>query len=315
MDSLKLKWLSKEVTDKQKFYEFINKNEKWVIDYVANVCYSIRKIKTKAEIEESIYELESTINYSTLRDNRSKEEIKTLFNTALNFISKKDVFGLKGYNESKSKALLMIALDKNLLTNYDFAQQVSLMNLVGSSVNTSDNFVKDKYRTLKIEENTALAQDLDINEKINLIQFMREYYQNHSEDSLYVLEMISKMNFSDLGEEAYSLKKFFIEKICYGQLISADSDIPIGLSAFSMFNNCEERILNNLWGANFGLIYQLIESENVEDFFYKLDVIEKNHDENPEKTYVKVNNALTDRANADKVTNIFDENAKSIWHI
>ena len=33
MDSLKLKWLSKEVADKERFYNFINENEKWVVDY------------------------------------------------------------------------------------------------------------------------------------------------------------------------------------------------------------------------------------------------------------------------------------------
>lgn len=306
MDSLKLKWLSKEVADKQKFYNFINENEKWVVDYIASVCYSIRKTKTKSEVEDSIYELESIMNYEVLRDNRSKDEVKSLFDTALEFISKKDTFGLKGYNESKSKVLLMIALDKNLLTNCSFDEQLSLMNLVGSNVNTSDNFIKDKYKTLAIEENTALAEDLGVKEKINLIQFMREFYQNHSEDTLYILKMVSKMNFSSLGEEAYSLKKFFIEKTCYGQLVNTNSDIPVGLSVYPLFNNCEERISNNLWGANFELIYPLVESNNLEDFFYKLDVIEKNHDETPEKIYVKVNNALTDRANRDKVINIFD---------
>lgn len=192
MDSLKLKWLSKEVADKEKFYNFINENEKWVVDYIASVCYSIRKTKTKSEVEDSIYELESIMNYEVLRDNRSKDEVKSLFDTALEFISKKDTFGLKGYNESKSKVLLMIVLDKNLLTNCSFDEQLSLMNLVGSNVNTSDNFIKDKYKTLAIEENTALAEDLSVNEKINLIQFMREFYQNHSEETLYILKWYLK---------------------------------------------------------------------------------------------------------------------------
>ena len=100
MDSLKLKWLSKEVADKQKFYNFINENEKWVVDYIASVCYSIRKTKTKSEVEDSIYELESIMNYEVLRDNRSKDEVKSLFDTALEFISKKEIFEVEVYDNN-----------------------------------------------------------------------------------------------------------------------------------------------------------------------------------------------------------------------
>ena len=41
MDSLKLKWLSKEVADYEKFYNFINEIVFCEVDYIASVSYSL----------------------------------------------------------------------------------------------------------------------------------------------------------------------------------------------------------------------------------------------------------------------------------
>lgn len=274
MISTKINWLSSKVSDNKRFYKFINENDKWVVDYIVKACYSTKSLKNMNVTEELIYKLEELLNNNDLRKLRTPEEIKSLVDKALNLLYKKDTFRMDGYNKKKSDTLLEIIVDKSNLNNCAM-EEYNLISLLADEPDVSTLYEKDKFRILRIEKNIALSKDLNIQEKTKLVEFIRKFLYNHSVEMLYILEKISNMNFSDLGDEAYLLKRFMIEKTCYNQINDVNDDIPL-LNQFSLFENCQDRILYNIWGSNIALVYSLIESNSIQQFFKKLDIIEEN---------------------------------------
>lgn len=275
MISTKIKWLSSKVSDNKRFYKFINENDKWIVDYISKVCYNTKNLKDISITEELIYKLEEILNDDDLRKNRTPEEIKLLVDKAISILYKKDSFRMDGYNKKKANELLEVIVDKSNLNNCTMEEEYNLITLLAKEPEVSQLYEKDKFRILRIEKNIAVSKDLAVLDKAKLVEFIRMFFDNHSVEMLYILEKISNMNFSDLGDEAYLLKKFMIEKTCYNQINDVNDDVPL-LNQFSLFENCQNRILYNIWGANIVLVYSLIQSNSLQQFFKRLDIIEEN---------------------------------------
>lgn len=275
MISTKIKWLSSKVSDNKRFYKFINENDKWIVDYISKVCYNTKNLKDISITEELIYKLEEILNDDDLRKNRTPEEIKLLVDKAISILYKKDSFRMDGYNKKKANELLEVIVDKSNLYNCTMEEEYNLITLLAKEPEVSQLYEKDKFRILRIEKNIAVSKDLAVLDKAKLVEFIRMFFDNHSVEMLYILEKISNMNFSDLGDEAYLLKKFMIEKTCYNQINDVNDDVPL-LNQFSLFENCQNRILYNIWGSNIVLVYSLIQSNSLQQFFKRLDIIEEN---------------------------------------
>lgn len=198
MNAKKLDWLLLKVSDREELEHFITSHDAKVNNYMIELCYK-NKFMRFEEFNSIMSPIFNSSKYRTI-----EEQIK-LANKSLSLTSG----SFFKYNREKLSKIVDIVTNENILTNYTFEEQIKLIEQTSGM--TEKIYNPDlEYKRLIIRGKIAQANDLNIDEKISLMSMVSELYDF---ESLKYADYMLDIEYSELKDKAFGLKKFILENI------------------------------------------------------------------------------------------------------
>lgn len=250
MNTKKIKWLSKKVEDKKEFYNFINSYPEQIVEYVADVCYKNRYIS----FDEFINTIGIIFNFSKYRNT---EEQIMLADAVLELSSGP----FSSYDLDRLIKINDVATSEYLLKNYTFKEQMSLLRAMNGDSKSLFNNEMINGR-ISVRETIALSHDLNINDKLHLMEKVSNIYNSEELDfAQYMLDV----EYPELEDKAVKVKEFILNCI-----------INNGLADKKLYDNrvTIPKLVSN-WKLE--IIDDLVKADSIKSFNEACDVICANH--------------------------------------
>lgn len=198
MNIKKLDWLLLKVNNREELNSFIDSHDAKINDYMIELCYK-NKFMGFEEFNSVMGPIFNSSKYRTVEEQIILAK-KSLVLASSSFFK---------YDLEKLSKIIDITMNENILMNCTFEEQLKLM-IQMSGIDEKIYNPDLAYRRLIVRGRIAQANDLNINEKIFLMDMISDLYDFNS---LKYADYMLDIEYPELKDRAYDLKKFILDNI------------------------------------------------------------------------------------------------------